>query len=1034
VGKAATFTPDSLLVLLVQFSDTLGTYHYKSQYDSLLFSSGIYTRAPDPNHYLTCGSMRDYFYSMSRGQFGLSGYVINGDTTINGIDKINWIDLPYTYGYCDSLNMKDFRNIVLTFAQNQGINLSSLLTSHSLAIIYAGHQNYKGSGGEGYGGLQSIAYPDTLCGIYVVGERSGGEFMSIGLHCHEYAHIIGISEDDYKGSYPYGCWGLMCWGLRCMYPAPQYPYPYVEGTCPAPLTPDQRYRIDPSWVDYTDITSPQNLTLTFNTTLGLSNVGILNLTHKSSQNTDSLFFIENRQTENDPFFNTVWNRGIPCKPDSDGVLVWRFWGSNNRDLIEADCLPESTSAKRAERDAFFGGYKSYLTDFSTPNLSNWPSGAQISDISATGTTMTVSLGDSRFGDLPESETWWSGIGSDYYIGGNLTIPTGKTLTIHYDANFPAHIYLQGNYIKTTGGTFLDGATWDKYFKLSSGGSLKGMFSTFKSSIDNAASSDSLYIMVNQPGIIVNTGETVSIPANMVILSHILNSPSGRFTVFGTLNIAGGVVFDKLGSGEWTGFTIATDGALNVTGGITVRHAKRFLYIDNTSDVSFPTTTSIFEDCAPGAQDYCFKICNCCPLIRNIKIIKSAAGSDNFGAITENGTLTCPNIEWCTIKDAYWGIRITPWADAILHYCVLDSLLDDCIHMQISQAGSVDMAWGMNDVIPAPGKYAIYNTAQNDTSIVYETYFGPNPIASNLFSDSTKVRWSFAGSPFDYGAPKAAPFDRNPFHIAREYEEIKDWDRALAVYEDVVRNSVSTSQKRMAIKQIFKVDDLSKRDFSNVREIIGNELPSASATFRPFLDFVLCEILVKEKNYRQAVSEFVRNAEVYKGSLMELEMLVRAANMYGDYLDDKVKAKEYADRVAAIDPGYEMLEEAYSSAGIEYNPALYEKKTFDSSGDAINTNQNQQQPSIDTPQKEYVTVSPNPSNAVITISYSIKNPSSVKLTIYSINGQKVATLVDGPMSAGAHSVVFNGSRYASGVYFYKFESAGMKRTGKMLLLK
>jgi hypothetical protein len=53
---------------------------------------------------------------------------------------------------------------------------------------------------------------------------------------------------------------------------------------------------------------------------------------------------------------------------------------------------------------------------------------------------------------------------------------------------------------------------------------------------------------------------------------------------------------------------------------------------------------------------------------------------------------------------------------------------------------------------------------------------------------------------------------------------------------------------------------------------------------------------------------------------------------------------------------------------------------------------------------------------------------------SINGQKVATLVDGPMSAGAHSVKFNGSRYASGVYFYRFESAGMNRTGKMLLLK
>jgi hypothetical protein len=65
---------------------------------------------------------------------------------------------------------------------------------------------------------------------------------------------------------------------------------------------------------------------------------------------------------------------------------------------------------------------------------------------------------------------------------------------------------------------------------------------------------------------------------------------------------------------------------------------------------------------------------------------------------------------------------------------------------------------------------------------------------------------------------------------------------------------------------------------------------------------------------------------------------------------------------------------------------------------------------------------------------VNNPISVKLTIYSISGQKVATLVDDPMSEGAHSVKFDGSKYASGVYFYHFESDGLKKKGKMLLLK
>jgi len=83
---------------------------------------------------------------------------------------------------------------------------------------------------------------------------------------------------------------------------------------------------------------------------------------------------------------------------------------------------------------------------------------------------------------------------------------------------------------------------------------------------------------------------------------------------------------------------------------------------------------------------------------------------------------------------------------------------------------------------------------------------------------------------------------------------------------------------------------------------------------------------------------------------------------------------------------------------------------------------------------YVSVYPNPSNPKTTISYLIKTPSHVKLVIYSITGQKVATLVNKQMSAGKHSVILDGSDFGSGVYLYKLESKGFTKTGKMLLLK
>ncbi|MFZ1978890.1 MAG: T9SS type A sorting domain-containing protein, partial [Bacteroidota bacterium] len=64
----------------------------------------------------------------------------------------------------------------------------------------------------------------------------------------------------------------------------------------------------------------------------------------------------------------------------------------------------------------------------------------------------------------------------------------------------------------------------------------------------------------------------------------------------------------------------------------------------------------------------------------------------------------------------------------------------------------------------------------------------------------------------------------------------------------------------------------------------------------------------------------------------------------------------------------------------------------------------------------------------------KNATLVKLTIYNLLGQKIATLVDGQKAAGNYSVPFNAARYSSGVYFYRLETSEFKSQKKMLLLK
>jgi hypothetical protein len=83
--------------------------------------------------------------------------------------------------------------------------------------------------------------------------------------------------------------------------------------------------------------------------------------------------------------------------------------------------------------------------------------------------------------------------------------------------------------------------------------------------------------------------------------------------------------------------------------------------------------------------------------------------------------------------------------------------------------------------------------------------------------------------------------------------------------------------------------------------------------------------------------------------------------------------------------------------------------------------------------------PNPFNSSTTLSFSLPNPSSTALAVYSLTGQRVRTLVSGPLSAGAHSVVWDGRDDAgrtvsSGVYLSRLKSGGKAATEKMLLMK
>jgi hypothetical protein len=78
--------------------------------------------------------------------------------------------------------------------------------------------------------------------------------------------------------------------------------------------------------------------------------------------------------------------------------------------------------------------------------------------------------------------------------------------------------------------------------------------------------------------------------------------------------------------------------------------------------------------------------------------------------------------------------------------------------------------------------------------------------------------------------------------------------------------------------------------------------------------------------------------------------------------------------------------------------------------------------------------PNPFNPTCTILYQLPEAGHVKVQIYNVFGQCVATLLDGEESAGYKSVAFSSGGLSSGIYFYRVDAGPHHETKKMLLIK
>ncbi len=157
-----------LAVLLVEFPDTPASYA-PADFEQMLFSEGYTYVSPAPGE-PAFGSLRDYYLAMSNAMLSVTG------------QAFNWVQADSNKSYYERHG-----NLRFEALNKSGVSLADF---DGYVIIYAGTVGPSGSN----------LWPQTFSAggklHYLMSEKwlSRYDFAPIGVHCHEFGHLLGLPD------------------------------------------------------------------------------------------------------------------------------------------------------------------------------------------------------------------------------------------------------------------------------------------------------------------------------------------------------------------------------------------------------------------------------------------------------------------------------------------------------------------------------------------------------------------------------------------------------------------------------------------------------------------------------------------------------------------------------------------------------------------------------------------------------------------------------------------------------------------------
>lgn len=307
------------LIILVNFSDesfqsSNNNALYQRIANEVNFSYGDFK-----------GSMRDYFYAQSEGQFELTFDVVGpvpvsknqsyyGANDSDGNDKypatmvieaLKKADSQVNYADYDWDGDGEVEQVYVVYAGKGEADggASTTIWPHEWELSSAA---YYGDGG-GAQTLDGVKIDTYACGGELNGET--GSIAGIGTMCHEFSHCLGYPDfydTDYSGGQGMGYWDLMDGGSY-----------NGDGYQPAGYTSYERWVA--GWKTPTELTS----TTQIDNMKALQTAGSNTYIIYNSGNSNEYYLLENRQ-------QTGWDQSLP----GEGLLILHVdysasaWSSN----------------------------------------------------------------------------------------------------------------------------------------------------------------------------------------------------------------------------------------------------------------------------------------------------------------------------------------------------------------------------------------------------------------------------------------------------------------------------------------------------------------------------------------------------------------------------------------------------------------------------------------------------------------------------------------------------------------------------------